>query len=91
MFAILADATPIGMAQISPAGEQHAAGPDACSIDLLIGDVSLTNSGLGPRVIDTFVKVEVFGQRNFSVCLADPQEDNRRSIRAFEKAGFTQC
>ena len=88
MYAILLDAVPIGMAQISPVGQQHGVIPDACSLDLLIGDTSFINRGLGPRVIDAFVAAEIFGHRGFSICLADPHEDNQRSVRAFEKAGF---
>jgi aminoglycoside 6'-N-acetyltransferase len=86
---ILAEGTPIGMIQTSPADQQHAAGPDACSVDLLIGEEGSIGAGLGPRVIDTFVTAEVFGRLGFSICLADPSADNQRSIRAFEKAGFT--
>ncbi len=38
---------------------------------------------------DAFVAAEVFGRRGFRMCIADPHRDNRRSIRTFEKAGFT--
>jgi len=88
MYAILLDAVPIGIAQISPVDEQHGVIPGACSLDLLIGDTDFINLGLGARVIDAFVRAEIFGHRGFSICLADPHEDNRRSVRAFEKAGF---
>jgi aminoglycoside 6'-N-acetyltransferase len=88
MFAILAEKIPVGMAQIGPADDQYAAGHRACSIDLLIGDIKLISVGLGPLIIDALVLTEVFEHRNYSVCLADPQEENRRSVRAFEKAGF---
>jgi len=88
MYAILLDAVPIGMAQICPVDQLHGTIPDACSLDLLIGDTSFINRGLGPRVIDAFVAAEIFEHRGFSICLADPHEDNQRSVRAFEKAGF---
>jgi aminoglycoside 6'-N-acetyltransferase len=88
MYAILLDTVPIGMAQICPVDQQHGAIPNACSLDLLIGDTSFINRGLGSRVIDVFVTAEIFGHRGFSICLADPCEDNQRSVRAFEKAGF---
>jgi len=89
MSVILADGTPIGMMQTSPADQHHAAGPGACSIDLLIGEERSIGVGLGPRVIEAFVTAQVFGRLGFSICLADPHEDNQRSVRAFEKAGFT--
>ena len=89
MFAIFADGVPIGMIQASPAEPRHAAGPGACGIDLLIGVASAIGRGLGPRVIDAFVLADLFGRGGFSACLADPHENNVRSIRAFEKAGFS--
>jgi len=89
MFVILADGTPIGMIQISPADQRHAAGPGACSIDLLIGEEASIGVGLGPLVIEAFLRAEALGRLGFSICLADPHADTHRSVRAFEKAGFT--
>jgi aminoglycoside 6'-N-acetyltransferase len=57
-------------------------------IDLLIGEPTAIGHGLGPRVIDTFVRTVVFGADEVTRCVAGPEIDNRRSIRAFEKAGF---
>jgi hypothetical protein len=54
MYAILLDAVPIGMAQICPVDQLHGTIPDACSLDLLIGDTSFINRGLGPRIIEAF-------------------------------------
>jgi RimJ/RimL family protein N-acetyltransferase len=90
LSAILVDGAPIGMIQTSPADQQHAAGLGACNIDLLIGEEASIGAGLGPLAIEAFVTAEVFGRLGFSVCLADPHEDNQRSVRAFEKAGFTR-
>ena len=90
MSVILAAGSPIGMIQDSPADVRHAAGPGAASIDLLIGEVGSIGVGLGPRVIDAFVTTELFVRDSISTCLADPLEDNHRSIRAFENAGFTR-
>ncbi len=87
VHAILLDAEPIGMLQATPVEGGEA---DTCSIDLLIGDADLVGIGLGPRIIDAFAVGEVFGRLGFASCLADPADGNLRSVRAFEKAGFTR-
>ena len=86
VYAILLNSEPVGIVQAYPVdGEAEA---DACGIDLLIGDHSLIGRGLGSRIIGEFVRDEVFGRLGFSVCVADPDATNQRSVRAFEKAGF---
>jgi aminoglycoside 6'-N-acetyltransferase len=86
VYTILLESTPIGMVQATPA--QRAGGADACTIDILIGEPTLVGVGLGPRIIDAFMTREVFGSLGMTACFADPVEANRRSVRAFEKAGF---
>jgi aminoglycoside 6'-N-acetyltransferase len=88
VYAILLDAKPIGMVQAAPL--EGAGSADACTIDLLIGDPTLTGAGLGPQIIDAFVTDELFGRLGFTACFADPAEHNWRSVRAFERAGFTR-
>ena len=86
VYAILLNSEPVGMVQAYPVDGE--AGADACGIDLLIGGHSLTGRGLGSQIIGEFVRNEVFGRLGFSVCVADPDATNQRSVRAFEKAGF---
>ena len=88
MSVILVGDIAVGMIQVSPADPRHAVGPDACAIDLLIGDPRWIGRGLGPQVIDQFVTLEIFARSDLATCVADPHEENTRSIRAFEKAGF---
>jgi len=88
MFAIVVDGNLIGMIQAGPADDEYAVGSGACGIDFLIGDEGSIGRGLGPRIIDAFVTEEVFGHHGYLLCLSDPHEDNQRSIRALEKAGF---
>jgi len=45
--------------------------------------------GLGPVVIREFLAQIVFAGTRISTVITDPAEDNHRSLRAFEKAGFT--
>ncbi len=48
----------------------------------------MTGLGLGPAAMREFLKQIVF--KNSAVCavIADPEKNNVRSLRAFEKAGF---
>jgi aminoglycoside 6'-N-acetyltransferase len=64
------------------------AGDEAAGLDIFLGDVHLTGSGLGSYVIRTFASDVVFGRAETRACVADPDVRNLASIRAFEKAGF---
>ena len=63
-------------------------GAEAAGMDLAIGEPDLVGRGLGPRVIGAFVDEVVFSDPAVAACVADPDARNRRSVRAFEKAGF---
>jgi aminoglycoside 6'-N-acetyltransferase len=66
----------------------RAALPSA-GIDLAIGKLAMLGLGLGPVVIREFLAQIVFAGTRISTVITDPAEDNHRSLRAFEKAGFT--
>jgi aminoglycoside 6'-N-acetyltransferase len=72
-FVIVVDGSPAGMIQTYD-GE----------VDLLIGEEELTGRGLGARILSQFVDEHVQGDVAFALV----EEGNRRSWRAFEKAGF---
>jgi len=63
---------------------------DAAGIDLLIGRPGLVDRGLGAEVIRSFTVDVVFVIDDVAVALASPDERNHRSLRAFEKAGYTR-
>jgi aminoglycoside 6'-N-acetyltransferase len=69
--------------------EQLKAGPAAAGIDLAIGEVVSLGKGLGPKAIREFVLRVVSTEPGITSVVADPEEQNGRSVRAFEKAGFT--
>ena len=62
--------------------------PATAGIDLLIGDASFVGRGVGSSVIRGFVETVVFAAPGIDRCVGAPDVRNRRSIRAFEKAGF---
>ena len=59
-------------------------GDGVAGLDLLIGEEELVGRGVGPVVLREFVRTQV----RAPVVVAAVDEDNRRSWRAFEKAGF---
>ena len=63
---------------------------DTAGIDLAIGAPEETGRGLGPLAIRSFLDQVVFAERDLTACVSDPETENTRSLRAFEKAGFVQ-
>ena len=59
-------------------------------VDVAIGEEELIGNGLGPRVLAQFASEVVFARPGTTACVATVEEENRRSWRAFEKAGFAR-
>ena len=93
-YLILLDGRRIGMIEtylVSDHPEWEAivrVGPGVAGVDLLIGEPELLGRGLGPRILSLFAETIVFARPETSACVAAVPEANRRSWRAFEKAGF---
>lgn len=62
--------------------------PETAGIDLAIGEATALGRGLGSRAIRAFVESVVFAHPQITACISDPETANRRSLRAFENAGF---
>ncbi len=91
-FLILLEGRPIGYMQTYNAGD--ASGdwwPDedesTAGLDLLIGEEDLTGRGLGPVIVRAICD-RLFEDPAVQSIIADPQPDNVRSVRCFEKVGF---
>jgi aminoglycoside 6'-N-acetyltransferase len=97
LFIVEVDGEPVGFAQLyllddnpdwkrslAPAGVFE----DAAGIDYLIGQEAATGKGLGPRVIDSLVENAWEENGGLQVVVVAVGQDNRRSWRALEKAGF---
>jgi RimJ/RimL family protein N-acetyltransferase len=93
-FLIELDGRPVGMIQTylvrdHPEWQELVqVGDDVAGVDLMIGEPDVVGRGLGPRVVTAFVHDVVFAEPSTNAVVATVEEPNRRSWRAFEKAGF---
>jgi aminoglycoside 6'-N-acetyltransferase len=93
-YLIVLDGRPVGMIETylvsdHPDWEKIVqVGSGVAGVDLLIGEVDLIGQGLGPQVLSGFVGDVVFADLQTTAVVAAVEEPNRRSWRAFEKAGF---
>jgi aminoglycoside 6'-N-acetyltransferase len=62
--------------------------PNAAGIDLSIGEASELGRGIGSSAILQFIAKLAAAEPAITAIVTDPEEQNRRSCRAFEKAGF---
>ena len=63
--------------------------PEAAGLDYAIGLPELTGRGLGPQLIWSYLRDVVRPAHPAArQALAGPDAENRRSVRALEKAGF---
>jgi len=93
-YLIVVDDAPVGLIQWYRLADypSYAAAigePEGAGVDLLIGDASMIGRGLGPAVIDRFVTDVIFVAPDVRRCATGPDPANARSVRAFERAGFT--
>ncbi len=96
VFVVEQDGQPIGMMQRCKLGDEPewrrvlavAYEGEAAGIDYLIGDEALLGRGLGVEMIERFVEDTWSRYPDVPAVVVDVQQDNRRSWRALEKAGF---
>jgi len=94
MYVVLYRENPIGWIQwyrwadYPDHAAQLSAAKSAAGIDLGIGETDFLGKGLGPKVIHQFIQEIVFVHPEITGIVSDPEEENVRSLRAFEKAGF---
>ena len=93
-YLIVLDDRPVGLIQTYLASDYPEweaivqVGPGVAGVDLLIGEPDLVGRGLGPRILAEFARGVVFADPGTTAVVATVEEPNRRSWRAFEKAGF---
>ena len=93
-YLIVVDGRPVGLVQtylVSDHPEWEAVvgpGEGLAGVDLLIGEEDAVGRGLGPQALAQFAREIVFARPQTQALVATVEEPNRRSWRAFEKAGF---
>jgi aminoglycoside 6'-N-acetyltransferase len=93
-YLIVEDGRPVGMIQTYLVadhpewGEAVGVEPEAAGVDLFVGEEDAVGRGLGPQVLERFAREVVFARPETTAVVATVEEANRRSWRAFEKAGF---
>ncbi|HET6874079.1 MAG TPA: GNAT family N-acetyltransferase [Acidimicrobiales bacterium] len=95
VFVIELDGSPVGMIQRYRHRDHQdwdrAIGiPDAAGIDYYIGEADQVGRGVGPAAIAAFARDTLARYEDVRCIVAAPQQDNRASWRALEKAGFTR-
>lgn len=94
LYLIVPEDRPVGFIQsyrVSdyPEYQERVAVEDGVAgVDLLIGEADLIGRGVGSEALDHFVRDLVFSDPGIHACIADPDAENRASLRVFEKAGF---
>jgi aminoglycoside 6'-N-acetyltransferase len=93
-YVIIEDERPVGLIQTYRVGdypewgELTGAEPEAAGVDLFVGEPDALGRGLGPEILREFARSVVFARAETTAVVATVEEANRRSWRAFEKAGF---
>jgi aminoglycoside 6'-N-acetyltransferase len=93
-YVILEDDRALGMIQTYSVadhpewGELVGGEPEAAGVDLFVGEPDAVGRGLGPEMLRAFARTIVFSRPETTAVVATVEEANRRSWRAFEKAGF---
>ncbi len=87
------DSTPIGMIQCykhsdSPDWDRTVAVPNAIGIDYMIGNPMFVGRGIGPLIIEKMVQLAFEIYPDCAAIVSVPQQANRASCLALEKAGF---
>jgi RimJ/RimL family protein N-acetyltransferase len=91
-FIVEIDGQPVGYMQYYEAcragdGWWPDAKPGVFGIDQMIGEPAWVGKGLAPVLIEEFIQM-IATQEAASEIIIDPDPENHRAIRAFEKAGF---
>lgn len=61
---------------------------DAWAIDIFIGEDDARERNLGSRAVELLLAEHIFSRPEVTTCFICPDPENKRAIRAYEKAGF---
>ena len=68
--------------------QHYAAADGSIGIDQFIGEEDYLNRGIGQQAIRLFVEMIMREQKKRASIILDPQPENKRAIRCYEKVGF---
>jgi RimJ/RimL family protein N-acetyltransferase len=95
LYFILLDGVPTGFIQTYQVSDHPGylrlveVGAGVAGVDLFLAQEEDTGRGFGTRALEEFLRQVVFAVPGTHACVADPDAENRASVRAFEKAGFS--
>jgi aminoglycoside 6'-N-acetyltransferase len=94
VFVCLLAGTPVGLLQVyrlddNPDYARAVGLEQAAGMDLFLGDAERCNRGLGPDIIAAALDMIWAAYPEVTRAMAGPSVRNARSIRTFEKSGFT--
>ena len=93
-FIIEIDAEPAGYLQAYRLSDEPAyatqleLGHDAVSIDLFLGEATFRGAGWGNVVLQAALEQIVFGEMAAEWACINPDPENLRAVKSYEKAGF---
>jgi aminoglycoside 6'-N-acetyltransferase len=92
-YIIVVDGNEIGNIQVSPLSnypdcQAEVDIPNAAGVDVFIGEPEWRDRGIGSAMVRQFVDEIVFAMPGIETCTIDPDPENKRAIRAYEKAGY---
>jgi aminoglycoside 6'-N-acetyltransferase len=95
VFIAAADSEPVGLLQTYWLSEflDYAAlvgaAPGWAGVDFFIGEPEYRGRGLGAKLLDQFVREEVFASLKADTCISGPSPNNVKSVRTLQRAAFT--
>lgn len=93
-FLVHLDKTPVGYIQCYRLGDypDYAADlgvdPDGWAIDIFVGEDDVREKGVGSRAVEQLLAEHVFSRPEATTSFICPDPENKRAVRAYEKAGF---
>ena len=92
-YVIVVDGVDLGIIQTAvldayPAYAAEVGVANAAGVDVFIGDAGWRGRGLGTALIRAFIEEIVFSMPGIETCTIDPEPENTRAIRCYEKVGF---
>lgn len=93
-FLLHLDGRPVGYIQCYRVGDypdyakELDVDPDGWAIDIFVGEDDVRERGVGSQAVEQLLQEYVFSRPEVKTCYICPDPENKRAVRAYEKAGF---